>query len=583
MKCPKCGFHSFDHLESCKKCGGDLTAHKTRFGLRVPFFSGKLKAAAKDCEPQTSPGAGKKAETTPGPDSPADFGYDFMDDSAGEIENPAKAALDQLLEKKTFSVGEADPEPEGWEEGGVDFPEAPPEDEPIGEPSRFAAAPEKADRFSEYDEQAGFVSAGEEEQVPEGEEEVWAEGFAEGDPEIPIKIAEVDGLPFLEAGTERSPALPTEASDSNAKDTSGPPPGMDRTGEEFPSPSLSPGGNKTWDSFFSEDDFEIPDDLPGQELPAEKAPPEEPSPEKIPPASDLKESALSSPTREEDTDLAGLFLESLEKSWGGESPPDESLFNCETMVEKFDSPREVPDEEGNLAAEPPASTTPPDPAGEVPKTSGIAAEYSSPFEPPGKDLILEFPVLTEEAGVSEVTYQALPGTLPNLQSTWKPSLGARFGASAVDLAILCLTFWLFVVAGEAAFSPGGKISLFPSAETLAALSVPYFLVIFGLFFGYFTLFHFLVGQTPGKMLFGLRVEGQQGENSLLFSQAFLRSVGGILSLLPAGVGFFSAAFDREGRGWNDRLAGSRVVRAHEEREPAGEMEEGNLGGLEDLA
>ena len=114
----------------------------------------------------------------------------------------------------------------------------------------------------------------------------------------------------------------------------------------------------------------------------------------------------------------------------------------------------------------------------------------------------------------------------------KPSLGSRLVAGAIDLSILCLTFWVFVVAGEAAFSPGETLRILPSPETLVSLSIPYFLVGFGLFFGYFTLFHFLVGQTPGKMLFGLRVEGLQGEDSLLFSQAFLRSVGGLLSAAP---------------------------------------------------
>jgi len=31
MRCPKCGFHSFDYLDNCKKCGVDLTELKLRF------------------------------------------------------------------------------------------------------------------------------------------------------------------------------------------------------------------------------------------------------------------------------------------------------------------------------------------------------------------------------------------------------------------------------------------------------------------------------------------------------------------------------------------------------------------------
>ena len=103
-----------------------------------------------------------------------------------------------------------------------------------------------------------------------------------------------------------------------------------------------------------------------------------------------------------------------------------------------------------------------------------------------------------------------------------------------------------------------KSHIFPSLETLVDLSIPYFLVIFFLAFGYFTLFHFLVGQTPGKMLAGLRVETVAGE-PLAFAQAFLRSVGGLLQLLPAGLGYLLILMHPERRGWNDQLAGTRVV------------------------
>lgn len=36
MKCPKCGFFGPDHLDTCKKCGKDLTAEKARLGLNRP-------------------------------------------------------------------------------------------------------------------------------------------------------------------------------------------------------------------------------------------------------------------------------------------------------------------------------------------------------------------------------------------------------------------------------------------------------------------------------------------------------------------------------------------------------------------
>jgi hypothetical protein len=33
MKCPKCGYNSFEFYDSCKKCAGDLTAYKATYGL----------------------------------------------------------------------------------------------------------------------------------------------------------------------------------------------------------------------------------------------------------------------------------------------------------------------------------------------------------------------------------------------------------------------------------------------------------------------------------------------------------------------------------------------------------------------
>ncbi len=172
------------------------------------------------------------------------------------------------------------------------------------------------------------------------------------------------------------------------------------------------------------------------------------------------------------------------------------------------------------------------------------ADGPSPEGPEG-DCVWPAEPATGETGESEAAAAPFREPVP---------LARRAAAGLADLVILGALFILFVIAGE--FALGGTE---PLAESFLDLVIPYFLVFFCLCFGYFTLFHFLLGQTPGKMLFGLRVTAQGGE-SLLFSQAFLRSTGGLLSLLPAGIGFLLIFFDRQGRGWNDRLAGTRVIR-----------------------
>lgn len=75
MKCPKCGYNSFDHLESCKKCGQGLTEHKAKFNLRGFFFPGKLAKAETESVVRES---GEQEE--PPDDDTIDFGFDFLDE-----------------------------------------------------------------------------------------------------------------------------------------------------------------------------------------------------------------------------------------------------------------------------------------------------------------------------------------------------------------------------------------------------------------------------------------------------------------------------------------------------------------------
>jgi len=55
---------------------------------------------------------------------------------------------------------------------------------------------------------------------------------------------------------------------------------------------------------------------------------------------------------------------------------------------------------------------------------------------------------------------------------------------------------------------------------------------------------------------------------LVFSQAFLRSVGGLLQLLPMGLGYLAILSSPERRGWNDQLAGTRLISLREGSEEA---------------
>lgn len=76
---------------------------------------------------------------------------------------------------------------------------------------------------------------------------------------------------------------------------------------------------------------------------------------------------------------------------------------------------------------------------------------------------------------------------------------------------------------------------------------------------YFTFFVGVKGQTPGKMILGLKVV--PADNGIMtFGTAFLRWVGYIVSSLFFYLGFFWIAFDFRKQGWHDKIAGTLVVR-----------------------
>lgn len=76
---------------------------------------------------------------------------------------------------------------------------------------------------------------------------------------------------------------------------------------------------------------------------------------------------------------------------------------------------------------------------------------------------------------------------------------------------------------------------------------------------YFVLFHAARGMTLGKQLLGLRVITQAGARPTLW-RALGRAGAGLLSAIFFSLGFIWIAFDREKRGFHDRLAGTYVVR-----------------------
>lgn len=68
------------------------------------------------------------------------------------------------------------------------------------------------------------------------------------------------------------------------------------------------------------------------------------------------------------------------------------------------------------------------------------------------------------------------------------------------------------------------------------------------------------GQTPGLMLFGLRVARETDGSPPGFARSVLRFVGYWISWIAFFIGFIWVAFDARKQGWHDKLAGTVVVR-----------------------
>jgi uncharacterized RDD family membrane protein YckC len=81
-----------------------------------------------------------------------------------------------------------------------------------------------------------------------------------------------------------------------------------------------------------------------------------------------------------------------------------------------------------------------------------------------------------------------------------------------------------------------------------------------LFLLYFTLLTGEGGQTLGKMLLGVRVQGMDG-SPVGYGRSFIRTLGYIVSIFFGSfLGFLWALWDRNNQTWHDKIAGTRVVK-----------------------
>jgi len=129
----------------------------------------------------------------------------------------------------------------------------------------------------------------------------------------------------------------------------------------------------------------------------------------------------------------------------------------------------------------------------------------------------------------------------------------RLIAAAVDATLLAgFEALLLVIAG--ALLEHGPMQL------LLDSFVPLGLMFVCLHFLYFTIFNAMTGQTPGKILLGLRVCRKKGSTGIGLWWAFLRWVSMIFSLAPLAVGYLWIYSRPYGAAWHDIILKMRVQR-----------------------
>jgi uncharacterized RDD family membrane protein YckC len=153
--------------------------------------------------------------------------------------------------------------------------------------------------------------------------------------------------------------------------------------------------------------------------------------------------------------------------------------------------------------------------------------------------------------VAEALHEIEPVEPPPAPSLRPAGFWRRAGALILDYVFLVI---LFGVASGAAAILWGEAGRTSRVLHVAMTAFQWFLPLL-----YSVLFHWLWGQTMGKMLVGARVVTLEGR-ALSFGRALGRTVAWVLAALPVGAGLAVAALRRDRRGLHDLLAGTRVER-----------------------
>lgn len=193
-----------------------------------------------------------------------------------------------------------------------------------------------------------------------------------------------------------------------------------------------------------------------------------------------------------------------------------------------------------------------EPSNEVPGT-GAAAMWSGTrrrLGPLDRDLLNDLErIEKQEQQANEAASDSRPVD--------RAGVGRRLAAAVVDGVILAV-----ILSGLTAVTLRWTLLGWDDLALVSTWPTTVFFCLVA--YGYLSLFTAATGQTPGKMLVGIRVVAVDADGTasapLSPARACLRELIALPSMLFLGLGFWPALVGAE-RGLHDRLAATRVVRA----------------------
>lgn len=134
----------------------------------------------------------------------------------------------------------------------------------------------------------------------------------------------------------------------------------------------------------------------------------------------------------------------------------------------------------------------------------------------------------------------------------------RIGAYLVDK--VCVAVIVGMVAGIMGILSALGLDFITKDKVLFQYTI-YAIVLYIIEKAYFVLFATATGQTPGKMLFRLKIVNEDGSKTSFWNMLYREVIGRYLAGLPifAWVGYLMIIPDQEKRGLHDRLCDTRVI------------------------